>query len=1070
MTHRSIVACIIVLLLLSASPVLHALPADAGDETNTVEKNAPVPTPPTVAKVVTLPENDSTSSPVPVPPPSAEPQTALQIFGRQFFQLPAVTFEPSNDTPVPSDYVLGPGDKLSVVCWQGAEEYEHTQVMVSPAGEIYLKRIGTVAVGQKTLAGVTDELRQRYAKQFTRYNLDVQLVGKRTISIWVIGEVEKPGKYQLSSLGTVFTALYAAGGPTVHGSLRAIRVLRDGKLVGKEIDLYRYLIYGEEVAVPLKPGDTIFIPFAEILVTLSGEVRRPAIYELRKDDVTLGAALKLAGGVTANSLNQISVTHVVNTVRQAINLTLPNDNGFTLDNEAVVTVKRVPPLVRNAVAVEGAIYHPGFFSLERGKTVGTLLPLADEVMPESYLEQAILTRLYQDGTRAQIPVNLRRIIAGEKESDIPVQAGDVLRVFRRDELTEVQDVLSVQGAVVNPGTYTFHDGMRVADLVALAFGPTTDAYLVQALLFRYPPNAQPQVLTINIEQALAKDATANILLQRRDQLLLKSRRDMLNYSVTVDGEVNHPGVLPYYDNMRMSDAIFLAGGLKAEVLLEKALLIRKNTTTQKEELHDISLADIQAKRENADLRLQVGDRLVIYPPAQKGEALNVSVAGAVVAPGSYQYIDTMRVSHLLFLGKGVKEDAFLHRADLYRTRPDNTIETIPVNLDDIIAGVPTADIPLQPRDRLQVKLRGEAIDIPMVKIDGYIRKSGYYPFTGAMRLSDLVFAAGGLKEDAALTLELVRNEDGRLLSTSYTARRNGTVIAFDPDPLLKANDLVNVRHDKAYLHMGDVIFIDGQLNKPGSYSVYSKLTKKEKTLYEALSEVELTDDAYVPGIILYRSYLSMQHTTEQQTELNRILRNLDVRSGVAGRAPQDTDTAVKVAKEQSVTNLATSMAQVMMTEKADALMMVIPPRTMQSEQFSLSIPINVKKILESKGKNGNLSLKPGDRIFIPKRPENVTLVGGVMNNGSLLYREGYSLTQYIRDAGGISPDSDTKGIIVLHVNGQMELGRSVKAIQPGDIIIVPTKYVMHVLRTRGVVQQSLEMLSQLALTVLPFVK
>ncbi len=201
------------------------------------------------------------------------------MFGADFFSADSTTFTPNPEAPVPDDYVLGAGDTLSVVCWYGSKEYEHSSVKVTPQGDFYFKLVGTTAAAKKTIAALRDELKQRYAKYYTAFSLTVDLVGQRTMPVYVLGEVCKPGKYFLSGMATAFTALYSAGGPSSIGSLRHINVMRGKQLAGS-IDIYDYLLHGKSVDLPLQSGDTVFLPPVGPVVALAGEVRRPARYEV----------------------------------------------------------------------------------------------------------------------------------------------------------------------------------------------------------------------------------------------------------------------------------------------------------------------------------------------------------------------------------------------------------------------------------------------------------------------------------------------------------------------------------------------------------------------------------------------------------------------------------------------------------------------------------------------------------------------------------------------------------------------------------------------------------------------
>ncbi len=1247
---RTVCVFVAVLVLITTVISLPLLAQDAAAPTPPPATAPAAPdggAPPVVTAEPVLPTPAPTQLDVPAP-------AKLPIFGREFFSVAGGSFEPNIEAPVPSNYLLGAGDTLTVACWYGTTEYERAAVTINPGGEIYLKRLGTVTVSGRTVAHVTDDLRTRYAKQFTKFELSVRVTGRRTIPIWAMGEVNKPGKYLLSSMATVFTALYAAGGPTDFGSLRTIRLMRNGKPVGADIDIYQYLLSGKDVSVPLEAGDTLFVPFTKVLVTLTGEVRRPALYELREEECALGAALLLAGGTTPDSAELLSIERV-NAAhdRQTIDCTLPRDAKFTLNNGDVVRVQAVPPPVKNAVAVLGGVYRPGQFAIETASSVTALLKLAGGLVPDAYLEQAVLKRMRADGTTERLVVNLREMLApgskaeqamapgdsllvytrgelpelldivtvqgevvqpgtfeyqpgmrvadvmklafgpttktylaqaylqrfpiaatasqltlnlgqalaGDAVANLTLQPRDRLIVFNRNELPELLDSVSIQGEVVKPGTFPFQDGMRVADLIKLAFGPTTKTYLAQAYLYRYPmadtsiqltidlgkaisgdakanlalqprdrvvvfnrselpefldsitvqgevikpgtypyqpamriadllkvalgpttlaylpqaylysyPYGDTAVMTpVDLTKVLAGDATANLPLRTRDRLVIKSRNDILDTAVAVDGEVEKPGAFPFANGLRVSDAVFLAGGLKINALLDRALLTRLNRATYTEELIEVSLREAMAKQPAKNLLLKEGDRLTIYPISQIGDEQFVTVDGAITTPGTYAYRGEMRVSHLLFLAKGLQVVAYAPRADLYRLRPDNTTEIISVDLTVAMKGALTDGNPLlRPRDRLHISRQDEVSELPAVKIDGLVRKPGRYPLTVGLKLSDLLHLAGGLQPGANPTVEVWREVDGKLSTTTYTTAVVDDKLTLAVDPFLQDKDLINVMTNIAFRDPTDNYVIAGQVGQPGSYPLYQSTGYQPKTLYQVLRTMTLQADAYVPGITIFRKRERIRDA-RQQDELVRYMRELDQRAGVGAGAPGAIAEG-DAAKSQSVLNMSHAVAQAIATDDGSSISLVIPPRSMQQQTFGLSLAVDVETLMRSKGKHGDLTLMPGDLIVVPKTPETVTVLGGVMNNGTVRFQEKSSIDTYLRLSGGLAPDGDRAKTVVLRINGQVLPAKSVKHVNPGDAIIVPTKHIVQTIQTKGLFMQALKTLSEMALIALPFSK
>lgn len=936
----------------------------------------------------------------------------LPVFGRDLFNSPKTTFEPNPDTPVPANYVLGAGDTLSVICWYGSKEYERSSVEITPDGTIFLKLLGKVPLAEKTLAQATDDLHRRYAALYEKFSLTVDVVGRRTMPIFVMGEVNKPGKYLLSSLSTVFTALYAAGGPTDLGSLRNIRIMRDQKAVAA-IDLYEYLLNGKFVDIPLKSGDTVYMPLAKKVVTIEGQVRRPAQYELLDTD-SLGDAILLAGGATATSANRVNLSRVGDDrQRQVLDLSLPADSGFELKDGDDIVLGAVLPYLRNAATVEGAVNRPGSYPLEKATTV--------------------------------------------------------------------------------------------AALVALAEGVTPNAYMPQAQLYRYNLTGQSQMVSIDLAKALADDPKENITLRPLDRLVVGMREKVNDLFVAVEGEVVGPGTFPYYDGMKVSDAVLLAGGLKPDVMMDRALLIRRNPKDYAEEVTEISLRGVLAHNQAADIALRNRDRLVVYPKSQLGDEQFVTIEGEIFAPGQYPYIGGMRVNQLLLLAKGVKKEAYTPRAELYRLLPDHTRQMIPVDLVKAAGGAATDDNPLlQPADRLVVSRIEEKMERPVVKVDGYVRKPGTYPHTVGMKLSDLLSLAGGLKLEAARTVDLYRQQGTAVKASTYALQEVDGRLIPDVDPILDPNDLVSVRENASYAKVTDTVSIEGEVQSPGAFPAYEGTRQTPKTLYKVLTQAGgFMPEAYPAGVVLYRQQ-SAVYTAGQQWELAKTTRSLDSTSGV--EPPKDLTHAVPApnaaalkedgaqtatstaggtpvapvnpkapftedqAASENLARIENSLAKVIATGKDDSVALVIPPRSLETQQFSLSLPVDAERILRSKGKEGDLALEPGDVIYVPKRPTTVTILGGVITNGSVIFRDGKSATYYINSVGGIALDGDAKRTVIMHVNGQIALASKVKAIQPGDIILVPTKHIVQSIHTSSGAERLLGTLAQLALSALPFIK
>jgi protein involved in polysaccharide export with SLBB domain len=393
-----------------------------------------------------------------------------------------------------------------------------------------------------------------------------------------------------------------------------------------------------------------------------------------------------------------------------------------------------------------------------------------------------------------------------------------------------------------------------------------------------------------------------------------------------------------------------------------------------------------------------------------------------------------------------------------------------------------------------------------------------------MRLSDLLHLSGGLTPDADQKINLYRSNGTEVHSTAYTLRGANGMLAPDDDPLLQSNDLVSVRGNAVFVSMTETVTLSGEVEHPGVYPAYDGSRQTPKTLYQLISQAGGTmPDTFPAGIVLYRQQAAI-HTNLQQQELARTMRNLDEAVGIlttptpagttrptspappeAASTPAMTttpsipgaDTAsgtkpavvveptsgeltppaptaqanpTAIAQAQTVDSISRTLAKALVTDQGNTVVLVIPPRSMQEQQFSLSIPINAEPIIKSQGKFGDIALEPGDIIYVPKRPTTVTVMGGVINNGSVVYHEGQSLDYYLNAVGGISADGNKQSVVVMRMNGLVLPLRKAKTINPGDIIIVPTKHMLQVIHTQGTAERVLQTISQTALSVLPFIK
>ena len=477
------------------------------------------------------------------------------------------------DLPAGPDYVLGPGDNLTLNLWGGLSE--RLNRTIDRQGQIELPEAGPLMISGLTIEQAQIAIQKALDSQLHGEHVEISLGRLRTVRVYVVGDVQRPGAYDVSSLSTALSALYAAGGPTSRGSLRIMRQMRGGKLV-RQIDLYDFLLRGiRSNDDRLEAGDTILVPPVGPQVTVEGMVRRPAIYELNGEQ-GLNQVLDLAGGVLVSaSLKQIHVERIdAHEGRAMFNLELPNNPAEAADKLAAFSVKdgddvaitQIQPYNTQAVYLEGHVFHPGKYPYKEGMTIADLVRSYQDVMPEP-AERGELVRLQPPDYRPEtIPFNLPDVLIGN--TSIPLQPMDLIRIYGRYEVDS--PTVSIQGEVVRPGSYPMSQGMTVAGLVTMAGGFRRSAYREKAGLVSYSvQDGQKVVLSrtdVDIEKALAGDKSADIPLKPGDSVSIRQLAGWqdIGGSVTVTGEVGHTGSYGIEDGERLSSVLKRAGGFRQD--------------------------------------------------------------------------------------------------------------------------------------------------------------------------------------------------------------------------------------------------------------------------------------------------------------------------------------------------------------------------------------------------------------------------------------------------------------------------------------------------------------------------
>jgi protein involved in polysaccharide export with SLBB domain len=487
------------------------------------------------------------------------------------------------DLPAGPDYVLGPGDTLVINIWGG--QSGRLERPVDRQGQIALPEAGTITVAGLTIAQAQGAIQKTLGAEFQNEKVEISLARVRTVRIYVVGDVQRPGAYDVSSLSTPVNALYAAGGPTDRGSLRTLRQYRGTQLV-REIDLYDFLLKGIRSDVDrLEPGDTLLVPPVGAQVSVSGSVRRPAVYEL-KGEQGLNQVLDLAGGVLASAnIKQIRVERIeAHEARTMLSVQLPTGKdaaspdltAFKVQDGDSVLVSQIMPYNAQAVYLDGHVFHPGKYPYKEGMTINDLLHSYQDVMPEPADHAELIRLLPPDFRPETISFNLPDVLIGNDA--IPLQPFDVVRIFGRYDIDSPK--VSINGSVLRPGSYPMSQGMTAADLVRIAGGFTRSAYREEADLTSYDlqngQNISLHHTSIAMQKVLDGDKSADVALKPGDVLSIPQVTGWKDIGavVKISGEITFPGTYGIEAGERLSSVLKRAGGFRSTAYPAGAILDR----------------------------------------------------------------------------------------------------------------------------------------------------------------------------------------------------------------------------------------------------------------------------------------------------------------------------------------------------------------------------------------------------------------------------------------------------------------------------------------------------------------
>ena len=789
-----------------------------------------------------------------------EEKKGLSYFGYDALSSDADIFQESSFSSIDPSHVIGPGDEIVIMLWGQTEL--NMPYIVSNEGYIFVDNLGQVFVNGLNRAELEQKLFNLLKKVYSSLDntsakastfLDVSLGATvlRPIRIFVIGDIEQAGAYNVNSSATLFSSLYYFGGPDVKGSLRNIELLRNNKSVGK-IDFYDYLLTGKKSNDKrLQRNDVVFIPKRGKTVSVFGEIENNAIFELKGRE-GLRDLIKMAGGVKASTyLERVQIQRIISPEkrkeggsRKIIDLNLKkvlnNKENFSLNDGDIITFFKFDDRVVNKVQIIGPVLMQGDYSITRGMKISALIDKAGGLGGDSYLKKANLTRTSDDGSKILIDINLQKALNGDPDNDILIENRDVLQIYRNASMVWKNKVF-IEGHVFNPGSKDFKSNMTLFDLIFEGGGFENEihlkkTYLERADLQRLDKDGINYTLTpFRLDSVLVGSGMADEIIKMGDKITVYSKNDIegkLIKQVKIEGFVKNPGQYPLFKDMKLLDLIFLGGVVddpdhQSKVYMDRVDIVRKSRTNRMPEIIRLNLGNIlKGILPSSNIELIDGDVIRVYSK-EVFKSLNfVEINGFVLNPGKYDLKKDMKLADLILEAGGLSGFSPMYRAEIASISESELnnnkktknniyadIKTIDLksNLDQFSKG--KGDILLKPYDIVTLRKDPEFELLKTVSVQGEVLYPGDYVIKNSDdTIADMVERAGGVKFGA------------NPRASKFT--RDGESINLSFDRLLKnkrSKSNINVR-DGDIITIGKsfgIISIEGEVYNPGVYQYIS---------------------------------------------------------------------------------------------------------------------------------------------------------------------------------------------------------------------------------------------------------
>ena len=655
-----------------------------------------------------------------------------RVFGRDIFNNKELSFEPNMNIATPQNYRLGPGDAVIIDIYGASQRT--IQSTVSPDGEVTIEGYGPVNVSGLTVAQANARLRNTLGSRYRSSRVKLTVGQTKTIMVNVMGEVKAPGTYTLSAFATVFHALYMAGGTNDLGTLRNIKVYRHNRLV-TVVDIYDYILNGKLTGnVRLADNDVIVVGPYDCLVNISGKVKRPMFYEMKKNE-SLNSVLKYAGGFTGDAYTKaVRVNRKTGREYSVFNVEEFDYANFRIADGDSVSVDSILPRYANTVEIKGAVFRPGMYNLgEQINSVRTLVEHAEGLTEEAFTTRAVMHRMKADRSLEVISVDIAGIMSG-KVADLPLKENDVLFIpTRQDKM--IERTITIRGEVNYPGTYKYADNETIEDFVLQAGGLTDRASVVKVNVSRRvnnpkalrPDSIIAKSFELSLKDGFVIDGTPGFTLMPFDEVFVRKNPSYTEQqNVSIEGEVMFKGTYTMTKRpSRLSDLYHMAGGATEHAYIKGARLLRRTNQAERELMFTI----YKKERENQQKNL-----LQLAASSNNGSAIQQSAESA----------------------KNAELEKF----------------NIP---DEYPVGIDLAEALKNPGcDEDMVLREGDRLIVPQydgtVKINGAVMFANTVAYVKGKRASYYIDEAGGFASDAVKSKAYVIYMNGKVAKVSHGAR------------------------------------------------------------------------------------------------------------------------------------------------------------------------------------------------------------------------------------------------------------------------------------------------------------